>query len=323
MPRKSPRQARTLESLLPSWELTLAERQVSEHTIAVHLRTMRQLAEWLTREGRGEDVNAITAADLRAWLLAETKRTSAVSAHQHWRNLRVLIKWLIREGERTAPDPMPDVSEPPVTRKVKPILAPEQVAAVLRTCQGTPVHGRKLTPFEQKRDAAILDILIDTGVRVSGVAGMLLADVHLEVRHNRHVKIVLKGGDEHLIPLGRMAAASMDRYIRIRARHSHAGSPWLWLGMAGRSADHFTSSGIRAMVVRRAEWAGLGHVTPHWYRRGFAHSWLDGGGSESDGMRIAGWRSRAMMDLYAEDLAAERSRRAHVTYSPRDRMAAR
>jgi hypothetical protein len=54
-------------ALLPSWDLSLAERE------------------------------------LRAFLAAETERTSAVSAHQHYRNLRVLFRWLAREGEREAP----------------------------------------------------------------------------------------------------------------------------------------------------------------------------------------------------------------------------
>jgi site-specific recombinase XerD len=322
MTRKSARQPRSVASLLPSWELRLVEDQLSENTIAVYMRTGRQLTDWLVRKERPQDADGIGSDDLRAFLLSEVKRTSAVSAHQHWRNLRVLFKWLIKEGERTTPDPMAGVKEPVVVRKIKPILSAQDQAALLRTCQGTPVYGeRRLTVFEQKRDQAILDILIDTGVRVSGVADMLLVDVKLADRYNRHIKVILKGGDEHLIPLGRHSAASMDRYLRLRSRHPEAESEWLWLGLAGRKTDHFGKSGVQAMVRRRGKWAKLPErLGPHWFRRGFAHDWLSAGGSESDGMRVAGWKTRAMITMYAEDLADERARKAHRSFSPRDRL---
>lgn len=66
---------------------------------------------------------------------------------------------------------MERVDEPRIARKVKPILRAEQLAALLKACSGAT--------FEDRRDTAIIRVLIDSGVRVSGLPGMRLEDVTL------------------------------------------------------------------------------------------------------------------------------------------------
>jgi site-specific recombinase XerD len=298
-----------LAALLPSWELNLAERDLSSRTLECYLRTGRQLVAYLERNGLPADTEGVDAPHLRAFLAAETARTSAVSAHQHFRNLRVMFKWLAREGERTGPDPMARVDPPKVNKKVKPIIGEDDLTKLLKSAEGTD--------FISRRDMAILRVLVDCGARVSGVGDILLADVSLP---HKTILIRLKGGDEWLVPIGRKAAAALDRYIRIRARHARADSPWLWLGVSGRDRGHFGSAGIQDLVERRSK-AVLGRkLTPHAFRRTAAHMMLDAGMQEMDVARVAGWKTTAMVRLYTEDLAADRARLAHARLSPGDRL---
>jgi len=304
-------------ALTGSWKLALEEGGKSPKTIVSYLASVKALADFLARNRLPDDTELVGAQAIRAFLVAEIERTSAVSAQVHYRNLRVYFGWLAREGEREAANPMQLVDKPSAPPKVKPFLADDDLGKLMKACSGTS--------FEDRRDTALLRILIDTGVRVSGLAGLRyhpsddsLTDVFLS---QRRLRVRLKGGRETWVPVGAKSAAAIDRYIRARARIPRAAdSPWLWLGTRGRGVDHMTDSGIRAMLKRRGNEAGVQGVHPHRFRHTFADNWLAQGGSVDDLMHIAGWTTYDMPLLYAKGRGIARAHEAHQRLSPGDRI---
>ena len=135
---------------------------------------------------------------------------------------------------------------------------------------------------------------------------------------DREIRVRLKGGREIPVPVGAKTAAALDRYIRARAHPSHASSPWLWLGTRGTGVGHMTDSGIRTMLERRGQQAGVQGVNPHRFRHTFADSWLATGGNVDDLMHIAGWTTYDMPLRYARGRGMARD--AHWRLSPGDRL---
>jgi site-specific recombinase XerD len=300
-----------LTGLLPSWELALDGANRSPKTIKAYFDSVRRLDAYLAKDGLPLD-----APSIRAFLVAERDRTSPESSAKHYRHLHAFFRWCETEGDILDANPMTKVAKPNVAEKVKPFFNEDDLLALLRVTRGQD--------FESRRDHAIIRIFIDSGVRVSGLAGLRFdpadenkTDVFLP---QRRLRIRLKGGDAWWIPIGARTGAAIDRYLRSRARHQRAESQWLWLGMVGHNIDHFGDSGIRQMIARRGEQAGIQHAHPHKFRTTFADGWLASGGTIDDLQAVGGWRSLAMPLKYAKGRQVARAAEAHRRLSPGDRL---
>lgn len=314
-----------LQPYLHSFERHLRGENKADNTVAIYLRRARQLDAWLEQLPTTAAPGAltrplalpqITRDHISGYIQQVIDRTSAATGSNHYRALQQAFRFL-HEEEEIDRNPFARLTPPKVVPKPVPVLREEGLKKLLAGCRGRDLVSR--------RDAAIIMVFLDTGMRLAECASITYSNKPEEsdvdfVQDVLHITV--KGGRRRAAPFGNKTALALDRYLRVRAE-TRAGvrlpvdGP-LWIGALRK--DRLTGSGIAQMLERRCKAAGLPHINPHMFRHTFAHVWRADGGDETDLMRLMGWRSRQMLSRYGESAADERAIQAHRKNSPGDRL---
>lgn len=283
--------AEEMRTLLESWSLHLRAERKSPQTVKTYTDGIKRFLDWCQRTSRQPDLTRSTVNAFVADLLDEGAEASTARSRQL--SLRRFSTWLAEEGE-IEDDQLVGLKPPKLDSKIVPELSDDQLKALIKACAG---RG-----FWERRDEAIIRLMIETGARIGEVVAMTTDDVDLSAG----VAVVRrgKGGKGRTIPIGPQTSRAIDRYLRLRRAHRLSASPELWLGDRGKTIAY---SGLYDSLVRRAGIAGVVDFHPHVLRHTAAGRWLQRGGSEGGLMAVAGWSRRDMIDRYTKATAQKRA----------------
>jgi integrase/recombinase XerC len=284
-----------------------AERGLSPHTVRAYVGDARSLLEHASDAGVS-GIDGIGIGVIRAWLVRQHGAGQArTSLARRGASARAFTAFACRRGWLTA-DPGPLLGTPRARRVLPQALGAADVRAVL-------AEAAKLadTSATGLRDAALLEVLYATAIRVSELCGLDLDDIDTE---RRTVRVLGKGGKERTVPMGIPAARATDRWRRSGRPSlvtSHTG-PALFLGARGKRLD--PRSARRIVHQRLAAVPSAPDTAPHGLRHTAATHLLEGGADLRSVQEILGHASLATTQIYTH-VSPERLRSSYRQAHPR------
>jgi integrase/recombinase XerC len=283
------------------------ERGRSSHTVRAYCRDVAAL---LDHAGRMDiaDPPALDLDVLRSWLAADASRgRSSSTLARRASAARTFSAWAAREG-RLPDDVGARLVVPRRERALPRVLGQAGAAEVLAAAEDAA--GEDGDPVAL-RDAAMLELLYSSGVRIGELVGLDLADID----HGRRLlRVMGKGGKERSVPYGLPAARALGRWL-------DAGRPCLvgtqhdalFLGVRGGRIDVRVA---RRAIDRCLSVAPGGSGSPHTLRHSAATHMLEGGADLRSVQELLGHASLATTQVYTH-VSAERLKAVYEQAHPR------
>jgi len=245
-------------------EYLTVERGLAENSLEAYRRDLARYLAYLAASGH--EATALPRPAVPRYLLhLREAGLSPRSVARHLSAIRQFHRFLVRE-QRSAEDPTAHLDSPKPWRRLPAVLGIDEVDRLLAAALPATPQGL--------RDLAMLELMYASGLRVSELVGLRLADLDLGTGI---VRVLGKGDKERLVPVGDTAAARLRAYLaegrpRLAVRRV---TPFLFVA---RHGGRLTRQAFWRLIKRQAESAGiLKPVTPHTLRHSFATHLLERG----------------------------------------------
>lgn len=296
--------------LLGEYERHLAfERNMSEHSVRAYSGDISSLLQHAVRFG-ATSVGDLDLRLLRSWLAKQqTLGRARTTIARRSTAARTFTGWLHRTG-RIPTDPGALLASPKAHRVLPPVLRTDEAEAMVDLVEVDPDTADAGT----LRDAAMLELLYATGIRVSELVGLDLSSVD---NGRRTLRVLGKGNKERTVPFGVPAAKALDRWLergRPAFQSTDVSTTAVFLGARGSRIDPRV---VRRVVNQRTEAVpGAPRLSPHGLRHTAATHLLEGGADLRSVQELLGHSSLSTTQLYTH-ISSDRLRQAYRQAHPR------
>jgi integrase/recombinase XerD len=291
------------------------ERGQAEHTQRTYAALLKRFLNWAAGQGLSH-WNAVQLPHLMAFLQHErgrklvrqpegsNRKLSGESVYLGIAALRAFYRFA--ETEKLLPlNVAENLSLPRRWKRLPKALSNAEIESLL--IPETPETPHSLC------DQAVLELAYASGLRLAELRDLRLEQLHLEAGF---INVIGKGNKERVVPLGRQAVQSLQRYLEVgrprlvKPRSSAA----VFLTKRGTP---FASVTMWLRIKQRVRRSGLSrNVTPHMLRHSFATHLLENGADLRVIQELLGHASISTTEVYTH-VAGTRLREVHRKYHPR------
>jgi integrase/recombinase XerD len=278
---------------------------LSRNTLESYRRDLQKFAEWLQQQ-RDASLLQATHVDIQGFLahLFTQQKAKATSTSRAISSLKRLFRYLLRQN-KVATDPTLQIATPKLPRSLPKSLTEEDVESLLNAPEVETLLGM--------RDRTMFEVLYATGLRVSELVNLSVAQVSLDMGV---VRVMGKGSKERLVPLGEEALDWLQKYLKeVRPLLlSEKLSDAMFVTQRGGA---MTRQMFWYLIKRHAKHVGLDKpLSPHTLRHAFATHLLNHGADLRVVQMLLGHSDISTTQIYTH-VARERLKALHAKHHPR------
>lgn len=291
-------------------EYLAANRGLSSHTVRAYVSDVRQCLHTLALRGI-TDLREVDVTDLRGWLAHISRRLSKTSLARKIVAVRAFFTYL-SDHNVIGSNPAATLLSPKLDKPLPRVLNEDEAAELMTTADAQKDSSPK-NEAELLRNAAMLEVLYATGMRVAELTGIDLNDLDMSART---VRVHGKGGKDRVVPFGGPAHEALQKWLEAHGRPLLATTAAGSAVFVGARGGRINQRQVRQIVHREAQTAGVPDISPHALRHSAATHLLDGGADLREVQEMLGHSSLSTTQRYTH-ISIEQLRERYKRAFPR------
>ncbi|MDR0415607.1 MAG: tyrosine-type recombinase/integrase [Prevotellaceae bacterium] len=265
-----------------------SEKRYSEHTLRAYQSDMQQLVAYFGVAD--SELVSLGHRQLRGWFSElMSQGLSARSVNRKISSASTFYSYLVREG-LLAQNPIERVITPKNAKRLPFFYKEEELHALLD-------GERDDSSYEEQRNHAMVELLYETGMRLSELVGLRCSDVNLAAQT---VKVLGKGNKERIIPICPSLCHELERYVETLSSH-FAAPPDSALFRTAKGAPVYSGLVYRVVHGSLGRQGVKGKKSPHVLRHSFATHMLNNGANLNSIKDLLGHSSLRATQVYTHN----------------------
>lgn len=250
-----------LQMLADFFEQLTVEKRASEHTVKSYQRDIYHLCNYCKDKSIPQWAD-LKQSDIRSHIANRHRQgLSSTSLQRELSAIRSFYNFLLKKRLAES-NPAQYIKAPKQARKLPKTLDVDQISGLLEAGANSAL---------EIRDLAIFELFYSSGLRLSELAALNLADIDLA--DNSLMVRSGKGGKSRILPIGSKAVTAINNWLELRQKNAAVSDSAVFVSTRG------TRLGQRSIELRLEQWCknkGIAeHIHPHMLRHSFASHLLE------------------------------------------------